>query len=114
MAVGLVAAYGFDEVAGTTAADASGSGNVGPVSGETWSAAGRYGGALSFDGVNDVVNIADAASLDLTTGMTLEAWVRPSVQTGYRTVIQKDIPGELAYSLYGSGSTNRPQAYIRP
>jgi hypothetical protein len=33
---------------------------------------------MRFDGINDVVTVADAASLDLTAGMTLEAWVRPS------------------------------------
>ena len=43
--------------------------------------AGKYGGALTFDGVNDLVTVADAASLDLTTGMTLEAWVRPTAGT---------------------------------
>jgi len=34
--------------------------------------------ALTFDGVNDRVTIPDAADLDLTTGMTLEAWVYPT------------------------------------
>ena len=33
---------------------------------------------LSFDGINDWVTVADADSLDLTTGMTLEGWVRPT------------------------------------
>ena len=42
-------------------------------------------GAL-FDGVNDLVNVPDANSLDLTTAMTLEAWVRPTTlgRTGAR------------------------------
>ena len=53
-APGLVAAYGFDEGSGTTATDASGNGRTGAVTGATW-AAGRYGGALSFDGTNDYV-----------------------------------------------------------
>ena len=40
---------------------------------------------LSFDGVNDRVDIPDATSLDLTTGMTLEAWVRrPASAVGGR------------------------------
>ena len=57
---GLVAAYGFNETSGTTAADASGSGRTGTVSGAAWNASGRFGGALSFDGVNDWVTVADA------------------------------------------------------
>ncbi|HEX7060006.1 MAG TPA: galactose oxidase-like domain-containing protein, partial [Solirubrobacterales bacterium] len=43
---GLVAAYSFDEGSGTTAADSSGKGNAGAVSGATWTAVGRNGGAL--------------------------------------------------------------------
>ena len=46
---------------GTQAADASGRGNHGTISGATRAAAGRFGGALSFDGVNDWVTVADAA-----------------------------------------------------
>ena len=43
---GLVAAYGFDEGAGSTVADASGSGNGGSIGSATWSTAGKYGNAL--------------------------------------------------------------------
>ena len=90
---GLVAAYGFDAGSGSTAADSSGKGNVGSISGPVWSGAGRFGSALSFDGVNDWVSVADASSLDLTTGMTLEAWVRPSALGGWRTVTFKERTG---------------------
>ena len=51
-ATGLVAAYSFDEGAGTAVGDASGSGNNGTVANTTWSTAGKYGGALSFNGTN--------------------------------------------------------------
>ncbi|MDP9492145.1 MAG: hypothetical protein M3P42_08130, partial [Actinomycetota bacterium] len=87
---GLVAAYGFDEASGPTAIDVSGNGNAGTLSGPTRSAAGRFGAALSFDGTNDAVVVADSASLDLTSGMTVEAWVRPTVLgTKWRTVLAK-------------------------
>ena len=75
---GLSAAYGFNAGSGTTAVDASGNGHTGTISGATWTAAGKFGGALSFDGTNDWVTVADAAALDLTTGMTLMAWVYPT------------------------------------
>ena len=39
---------------------------------------GRFGSALTFDGVNDLVTVPDSASLDLTNRATLEAWVYPS------------------------------------
>lgn len=72
---GLVAAYSFDEGAGTTVTNVSGNGNTGVISGATWTTEGRFGSALSFDGVNGWVTVNDAASLVLTTGMTLEAGV---------------------------------------
>ena len=97
---GLVAALGFDEASGTAATDASGTGNNGTLSGATRSASGRFGGALSFDGTNDWVTVADAASLDLTNNMTLSAWVRPTGASGWRTVLLKERPGGLAYGLY--------------
>ena len=50
----------------------------------------RFGQALSFDGVNDRVPIPDANTLDLTTGMTLEAWVKPAaLGTAWKTVLFK-------------------------
>jgi hypothetical protein len=87
---GLVAAYSFDEGAGTSVADASGSGNGGSIGAATWSTAGKYGGALSFNGTTARVTIPDAPSLRLTTGMTLEAWVNPTtVDSNWRDVIYK-------------------------
>src|ERR1041384_123654 len=50
---GLVAAWNFNEGTGTTVADASGNNNVGTITGATWSTLGRYGNALSFNGVNN-------------------------------------------------------------
>ena len=86
---GLVAAYGFSEGSGTTVADISGNGNTGTIAGATWTT-GRFGQALSFDGVNDWVTVNDANSLDLTDGMTLEAWINPTALSGWQSAIIKD------------------------
>jgi glucose/arabinose dehydrogenase len=111
---GLVAAYGFEEGAGPTAGDASGTGNTGTLSGATWTTAGKFGRALSFNGTSNWVTVADADSLDLSTGMTLEAWVRPVALSGWTTVVMKERTGGLAYTLYASDNTGRPPAgYIR-
>jgi hypothetical protein len=99
----LVAAYAMNEGSGTSLADWTGKGHTGTLSGATWTPAGRFGGALSFDGVNDWVTVADAADLDLTTGLTLEAWVYPTVSCGgsWRNVLIKERPkGEI----YGTQS----------
>jgi hypothetical protein len=109
---GPVSAYSFDEGGGSTVANASGTGNAGTISGATWSAAGRFGSALSFNGTNSWVTIADAASLDLTTGMTLEAWIKPTALSSWRTVVMKETPGDLAYVLYAYDNAPRPAVYI--
>jgi chitodextrinase len=106
-ASGLVAAYSFDATSGSALADSSGNANNGTVSGPTWST-GHTGGALSFDGVNDWVTVADSASLDLTTGMTLEAWVYPTAAATWRTVATKETAGNLEYGLFGNSDTGRP------
>jgi hypothetical protein len=100
-----VAAYSFDAGSGTTLADTTGKGHTGTIREAVWTTTGKYGGALRFDGVNDWVTIADSADLRLSTGMTLEAWVNPSNNTGWRTAIFKERTGDLAYALYSGGST---------
>lgn len=111
---GLVGAWSFDQGSGTAVPDASGTGNHGTLSGATWTAAGKQGGALTFDGVNDRVAVPDAASLDLTNRMTLEAWVRPTATvTDWRTVVLKEHSSGLSYALYAGDDTSpRPSAWL--
>jgi hypothetical protein len=109
---GLVLALGFNEAAGaTTTSDASGHGHTGAVR-EAQFVSGKFGNALSFDGVNDWVAVADSASLDLSSAMTMEAWVQPSVVAGWQTVMLKEGAGTMAYELYGNNDVNRPAAYF--
>ena len=89
---GLVAAYGFEETTGAVL-DSSGSGFTGTISGATRSTTGQFGRSISFDGVNDWISVPDAAALDLTTGLTLEAWVNPTNVGYYRTIIAKTTNG---------------------
>jgi hypothetical protein len=111
---GLVAAFGFDEDSGSTVSDASGTGNHGTILNATRTTAGRYGRALLFNGSNAWVTVADSASLDLTTAMTLEAWVRPTAAMGtsWRSIVLKEHPDGLSYSLYANTSSARSGAYI--
>jgi glucose/arabinose dehydrogenase/chitodextrinase len=104
-----VAAYSFNEGTGTTVADASGTGNGGTIGSATWTGAGKYGGALSFNGTNAKVTIADAPSLRLTSAMTLEAWVNPTaIPNAWRDLLYK---GDDNYYLSASSTTSsRPAA----
>jgi len=66
----LVALWHFDD----DALDSSGNNNDGTVYGASW-VDGKLGNALSFDGTNDYVGIADSSILDITQG-TWEAWIK--------------------------------------
>jgi glucose/arabinose dehydrogenase len=110
---GLVAAYGFEEPSGTGVTDATGHGHAGTISGATRSTGGRFGSALSFDGVNDWVTVPDHNALDLTTGVTMSAWVNPTaLGSVYRTVLMKEQPGGLIYTLYAGDGTGKPSGHI--
>jgi hypothetical protein len=81
----------------------SGNGNVGTITAATWSTQGRYGNALSFNGTNSLVRVASSASLNLTTAMTLSAWIRPSASlSGWRTIVQRQVD---AYFLHASSDS---------
>jgi fibronectin type 3 domain-containing protein len=108
---GLVAAFGFEETSGTTARDASSSHNDGAVTAALRSTQGRFGSALAFDGASDYVTVPDSNSLDLSTAMTLEAWVNPATLGGWRTVLLKERTAALAYGLYANGNPDRPSAH---
>ena len=101
---GLVAAYGMDEAFGTTVADSSGHGNTGTARNTTRVTTGKYGRALSFNGFSSEVVVNDSASLRLSTGMTLSAWVNPSTVTDWRTVLMKELDEEFipSYGLWAS------------
>ena len=107
-----MAAWGFNEGSGTSVADASGSGHSGSISGATWTTSGRFGAALTFNGTNNSVAINDTPALDLTSGMTIAAWVYPTTLSGWRTVLMKEGSGGLAWSLYGHDNAPHPAATI--
>ena len=71
----LVAAYAFNEGTGTTVGDASGSGNNGTTVSTTWSTAGKFGNALSFNGTSALVKSAAGklTLIDSDTGAPIGA-----------------------------------------
>ncbi len=80
-----VASYGFEEAAGTVAVDQFG-GNDGAITGATRVDNGRFGRALSLRGRRRHRRASPTTpSLHLGAGMTLEAWVKPTATTDWRT-----------------------------
>jgi hypothetical protein len=86
---GLVAAYSFSEGSGSTTADTSGNNHTGSlVNGVAWTAAGKNGNALSFNGTNSKVSLP--SSLDIATvPFTFEAWIRPTSFSDWRAIFSK-------------------------
>ena len=73
----LKLALPMDEGSGTVTYDKSGNNNDGTISGATW-VDGKYGKALSFDGIDDRVEVAHNANLYMPNGFTLMAWAKPN------------------------------------
>jgi hypothetical protein len=86
---GLVGLWHFDEGKGSTAADSSGNGNTGTLSG------GKFGNALCFDG-NDYVDVED---IGVTGDWTIEFWAKLDTVA---PIIQYPI-GTGAGTSYGAG-----------
>ncbi|MFG6200459.1 LamG-like jellyroll fold domain-containing protein [Nonomuraea sp. JJY05] len=112
---GLVAAYGMNEGSGSSVTDASGRNNTGTATSATWGN-GKYGKALSFNGSSSMVTVADAASLRLTTGMTLSAWVNPATvaSTPWKSVMTKELSNDGAsYALYAANGGGVPSGWVQ-
>ena len=89
----LITAYGMNEGSGTTLADASGTGHIGTLdNGPLWIAGqATYGQALSFDGVNDAVSVANPSTYNVgTADFTIELWAkRNALGSGQRHLFSK-------------------------
>src|SRR3989344_8994034 len=76
--------WALNENGGAVANDSSGNGNTGAISGgATYTTGGIPAtpgnvSALTFDGVDDYVQVPDAAALDVTGVLSISAWVKTS------------------------------------
>ena len=73
---------------------------------------------MVFDGVNDILTVAPAGSLNAAQ-VTIEAWVLPATVKGWQNVLLKQFTKNtstgLTYALYAnSGTDGGAGAYIRP
>jgi len=82
----------FDEGSGKIAADFSGNKNDGTLMNNAKWVAGKFGQALSFDGINAYVNIPNSDSLNPTSAITMAAWIQPVTVTNitYIEIMRQD------------------------
>ena len=85
-----IAEWKFDEKTGTDAFDTSGNGNTGTLTcngggctDPTWTS-GKYGSAVSFDGVDDYINLTTNRT---DTDFTMSAWIKTNSTTTAQAIL---------------------------
>lgn len=105
---GLVAAYSFEED-GIEVIDQSGNRNTGTILGATRYDVGYFGKGIMFDGENDVVEIKDSDSLDISSKITIEAWINPSSpMNSWRSIVAKEQDNQIVYQLFANTNIDKP------
>jgi hypothetical protein len=99
-----VAYWKLDEGAGTVAYDSAGNNDGNLINGPTWTT-GQIDGALSFDGINDYVDVGDPADGSLDFGandsFTLSLWFkRVSTGVDHTLIFKKEVVGGTHYEGY--------------
>jgi len=95
------------------ACDISGYNNHGTFHGDTHFVPSDIGGyALSFDGAGDYVDCGDNNIFNVSSAITVEAWIKSSASSAYRTVISKGYYDDLSYSLRITRDTEPIKAFF--
>ncbi len=111
----------FDENSGNTTADSS-RGNSGTLKNGTntcnnstnqcplWNDTGRFGYAITFDGINDMINVTPTSDFNISVGgsTTMEAWFNLKSTGGTNWILSKG----NATNGYGISYENGPMCYI--
>ena len=95
------ATFSFDTSDGTTTTPNTASCTVNSVSDAPVAADDRL--ALDFDGTDDYVSIPDSVSLQMSSTMTMEAWIKPDVSSNATQIILNK-EGEYEMALFPDGS----------
>jgi len=91
----------FDENSGTTAYDTSGNDNDGTIHGATWTT-GKFGSALSLDGVDDYVDVGTSLHTDY---LTFELWMMNKATSHKDRMLCSDWDGaDMDWQLFGDES----------
>ena len=98
----LVGWWKLDDDTGVIATDSSGNGNTGTLlNGPVWGA-GRFGAALQFDGVDDLVDIGGGndSPFDIPGPVSVCAWFNAMSTTDSQTLLAHNLGGGTGYIQY--------------
>lgn len=118
----LMAYWSFDKDGGKTVADDSGNKHEGKVLDAVWDKAGKSGGAMSFKGKGDYVEVTNDPTLDPgKDNWTIELWLKrsniadndwqkiitkyPGAYTGYRLGLNPTTSG--IHCIFGEGEASK-------
>ena len=93
--------YSFDQDTGDTAVDLSGTGNDGMIADCQWTADGKFGGGIEFNGTSSVIEVLHDDSLNPGGDqITLMAWYKPfSLTAAYPPIARKGSVAEKGWGL---------------
>jgi hypothetical protein len=118
----LVGHWSFDEGVGTVAKDGSGNNNHGTVMGGAQWVAGKLGGALAFDGADDMVVVEQNIGLPIynnapDNAWSIAMWVKGGPQNDMRIFSEGSTTDNNPLFNLGTqnaGATGQFDVYIRP
>jgi hypothetical protein len=103
----LIGWWKLDDGAGTTAADSSGKGNQGTLQGDaSFVAAGHFRGAVLLDGNGDYVECGRSDVFNVSSAVTLAAWVQADPGFTYPDwsgIIMRGGPDLDTFAIYYNG-----------
>jgi len=97
---------GQDDPQSATIRDRSGLNNHGTITGATWAKIGAGLWALNLDGIDDGVEIVDAASLDIVDAITIGGWAKPGLANTEQYWIAKGDRGVAMNYVVSITATN--------
>jgi hypothetical protein len=112
---GLVAGWKFNSGDGDIMDDHSGNANHGTINGASWNLIPVPGGnnSLSFDGVDDYVNVSNASSLNINGNVSISAWVNFSnFDNDLACVMSKAGGGNGGYHIEKTAGANSLSLWI--
>lgn len=100
----LVGYWSFDESAGTNAADSSGNGYEGTITGATFGQ-GVSGNCLDFANATDNINLDDITELNGTAHFSFSCWAKQDTLDTYNIIFEKysGATSEIGFTTYTDG-----------
>jgi hypothetical protein len=93
------------ETSGVLAADETANSNTGvytngPLLGQPGAITGDSDGSVYFNGVNNYVSVPAASTLDATSGVSVEVWVKRTKSAAYQVIVGKPGAGQSRFESY--------------